>query len=161
MSKPARRLPGDGCVIVGGPRQYRKGNRARDVPPTAPAWQLRQIVGADQPDEMHPREQTLQITHRIERESAAKISLDVGRHDAVSIGDGVGRGQPLLQRRHPGRLLQWIAGRYEQPDLIEPKAPKRDFSDMAMPAMRRVEAPAEQPDTQPTPVAKAGKRIQA
>ena len=161
MSKPARRLPGEGCVIVGGTRQYRKGNRARDVPPTAPTRQLHQIIGADQPDKMHARKQTLQITHGIEREGAAEMPFDVGRHNAASIRDGACRGQSILQRRHPGTILQRIAGRDEQPDLIESQATQSDFSDVAMPAMRRVEASAEQAHTQPPPIAEAGKRVQA
>ena len=55
--------------------------------------------------------------------------------------------KPGLERRHVGRaLLERVAGRDQPPDLVEPERAHRGKADMPVPAMRRVERPAEETD---------------
>ena len=62
-------------------------------------------------------------------------------------------GQALVERRHAGSRLQRVLRRDQPPHFVEPETAQRQPADMQVPAMRRVERPAQQPDaaSAPTP----------
>jgi hypothetical protein len=64
-----------------------------------------------------------------------------------------------MERRHVIQRLERIAGRDHQPDLIQPQMPPRQFGDMAVAGMRRIERTAEQPDPHPPSVTVARQRL--
>ena len=130
-----------------------------DVQPAPPARQFHQIVGPHQPNEFCVREAPQQQAQRIHGKMAVQRGLDSGRHDAAPVRDGPSTGQALCQRRHAGARFQRIAGGYEQPNLIQPQALAGQGGDMAMPFMRGVERPAEQPYVRPASIAESGKRV--
>ncbi len=153
----ARGLARERRVVIPRSRQHRDRQRAGDVAPAAPARQVDQSVGAHQPDEAHAREPSAQGAERVAREAGPQHALDVGRDDAAAVGDGPGAGETVGQRRHAVGGLQGIAGRDQQPDLVEPQARARHARDLQMTLVRRVERPPQQPDPDPSTMAPGGK----
>jgi len=153
-----RRLPRQGAVSVGGTRQHRNLRCAGNPLPAAPVRKLLKIIRPHQPDEAgagKPPAQRAQCVHRVAR---AEMALDVSRQDAPAIGDGACTGQSGGERRHAGGRFQRIAGRDEQPDLVQPEPLQRELGDMAVAGMGRVETAAQQPDPQGAAVTEAGQR---
>ena len=56
------------------------------------------------------------------RVARAEHRLDRGRDDMAIVGERARRRQALGERRHAALRLQRIAGRHQQPDLVEPQA---------------------------------------
>jgi hypothetical protein len=146
-------------MIVAGARQNGEGNMAHNLQPATPARQLLQNVGTHQPDETHTRKLPQQVPQRIDRIACAECGLDCACHDAASVRDGTRGCHALGKRRHPALRLQRVAGRNQQPYLIEPQAPSREVDDVAMPRMRRIERTAEQPDARAAPVTEPRDRL--
>ena len=146
-------------MIVAGARQNGEGNTARNIQPATPARQLYQNVGAHQPDEARTRELPQQTPQRIDSVACAERDLDRACHNASSVRDRMCGCQTLAERRHPALRFQRIAGRNQQPYLIEPQPPASNIDDMAMPRMRRIERTAEQANAHPSPIAEPGDRL--
>jgi hypothetical protein len=159
MREATRRPAGQRAMIVAGARQHCEGNSPRDLLPTAPARQLLENIGAHQPDEARARKPTQQAAQRLDRVARAEHRLDRAGHDASSIRNRARGCQTLMERRHPALRLQRIARRNQQPDLIEPQSSSREFDDMAMAFMRRIERTAEQADAHSAAVAETRDRL--
>ena len=148
------------------PRQHGEGNPAHQLQPAKPARQLLEDVGPHQPDETHARELTQQPAQRVDCVARAEHRLNRAGDHAAAIRD-VARGpQAPVERRHAAPRLQRIAGRHEQPDLIEPQSFACEIDDVAMALMRRIERAAEQADahspsvTEPWDWLMPGRRVQ-
>ena len=90
---------------------------------------------------------------------ANESDLDRACHNASSVRDRMCGCQTLAERRHPALRFQRIAGRNQQPYLIEPQTLPREIDDMAMTRMRGIERAAEQADAHAPPVAEPRDRI--
>ena len=123
---------GQGPMIVAGPRQNGEGNAAHEFEPATPARQLLQDVRPHQPDEPHARELPQQPAQCVDRVARAEHRLDRACDDAAAVRDAARGCQAPVERRHAAPRLQRIAGRHEQPDLIEPQSPAREVDDVAM-----------------------------
>ena len=106
--------------------------RRDEFQPAAPARQLRQDVGAHEPDEAHAREAPQQPAQRVDGVARAEHRLDRGGDHAAAVGDAARGRQALAERRHAAVRLQRIAGRDQQPDLVQPQPPPREVGDVAM-----------------------------
>ncbi len=107
---------------------------------------LREIVGAHQPDEKLAREKRLQRRERVRGVMRAKPRLDIKHADAWVVGERGGLLQPLSERCHADDGLQRILRRDQPPDLVEAKPLEGFEADMTMAFMRRVEGSAQEPD---------------
>jgi len=124
--------------------------------PTPPAADLRQIVGAHQPDETGARKAPLQRVQRVGGIAGAEPRLDIGHLDAL-VGHHRGGGRhPIGERRHAADRFQRVLRRDQPPDLVEPEPSQRLAADVQMAVMGGVERAAEQPDAAPPPVAERG-----
>ena len=94
-----------------------------------------------------------QAAQRVDGVAGAEHDLDRAGHHATSVGDAARGCQALAERRHAALRLQRIAGRNQQPHLVQPQPPPRDFNDVAMTFMRRIERAAEQADAHAATVA--------
>ncbi len=147
----------DDCSWAAAIRRREYG--ATNVQPAAPARQLLQDVGAHQPDEAGSRKPPQQAAQRIDGVARAEHRLDRAGDDAAAIGEAARGRQPLIERRHAALRLQRIAGRHQQPDLIEPQPPPCQLDDVAMACVRRIERTAEQADAHAPSVAEARDRL--
>jgi hypothetical protein len=107
---------------------------------------LREIVGAHQPDEMLAREKRLERRDGIRGVMRAELRLEIEHADAWVARDGSGLLQALGEGRHAGDGLQRILRRDQPPYLVEPKPLQGFEADMAMALMGRVERAAEKTD---------------
>jgi hypothetical protein len=139
MGEAARGVARQCTAIVSRPRQYRERNPAHELQPAAPARQLLKYVGAHQPDEPGTRKLPQQAAQRVDRVARAEQRLDRAGNDATAIGETARRRQALLEWRHAALRLQYIAGRHQQPDLIEPQPTSCEIDNVAMSGMRRIE----------------------
>ncbi len=108
--------------------------------------ELREIVGAHQPDEMLAREKRLKRRDRIDAVMRAELRFEVEHADARIARDGSGLLQAFGKGRHAGDGLQRILRRHQPPDLVEMKPLQGFEADMAMAFMGRVERAAEKTD---------------
>ena len=109
-------------------------------------FDLRQVVGAHQPDEGVARKAAGQRGERIGGIAGAEPALDVGDADAPVPGDGARAVEPARQLGHSGAGFQRVLRRHQPPHLVEREALERQERDVAVPVMRRIERPAEQTD---------------
>jgi hypothetical protein len=104
---------------------------------------LREIVGAHQPDEMCARIARLQRRERVGGEMRTKPGFKIKDPNARIAGDAHRTRDALCKRRHAGDGLQRILRRDQPPDLVEAEALQGFEADMAMAVMSRVERAAE------------------
>lgn len=133
------------CIITR-TRDNRNRNLPGDMPPPFPAMELREIVGAHQPDEAMLGIQARQFGERIGGVAGLEPLLDRGDPDRRMPRHHPRRCHARPKRRHPRLVLQRIAGRDEPPHLVEPERPQRMERQPPMPAMRRIERAAEKTD---------------
>ena len=107
---------------------------------------LRQIVGAHQPDEMLARMDRTERYDGVGGVASRELRFDREHANARIAGEGVGSSEAPRQGRHSGRGFQRILRRDEPPDLVEIQALQRFEADMAMTLMRGVEGAAEEAD---------------
>jgi hypothetical protein len=146
-------------MIVAGARQNGEGNTANDLQTSSPARQLFKNIGAHQPNEARTRKLPQQASQRIDGVACAERDLDRACDDESSVRDGARGRQTFAERRHSALRFQRIAGRNQQPYLIEPQTLPREIDDMAMTRMRGIERAAEQADAHAPPVAEPRDRI--
>jgi hypothetical protein len=153
VSKTPRRETRQGAMVVGRPRQHAQRHEAHNVDPTPPARQLVENVGTGKPNELGTRKPAAQHPNGIDGVARAQRSFDRRRDNPPAIGNGASRGEASGKRRHASRRLERIARRHEQPHLIEPKLAAREFGNMAMASMSRIEGAAEQANAHPPAIA--------
>jgi len=151
--------PSQGAAIVARTRQDREWHFAGNLTPTSPVRQLLENIGAGDPDKIDSWESASQQAQRVDGELGPESRLDCARHHPASVGDAAGRGQPLRQRRHAALRLQWVARRDHQPHLVETETPARQFRDVSVAGMRRVERAPQQADAAAPTVAEARDRV--
>ena len=132
VHKPARRMARQRAVIEPRSRQYDERYSAHELQPAAPARQLLQDVGTHQPHKPRSRKLPQQAAQRVDAVACAEQRLDRAGDDATAIGEAARGCQSLLKRRHAALRLQHIAGRHQQPDLIEAQPASCKLDDMAM-----------------------------
>jgi len=159
MRQPAHGVAGQCAMIVTGPRQDSDRNATDELEPAPPTRQLFQDVSPHQPHEAHPRKQPQQAAQCVDGVARAEHRLDRAGDHAPTVRDAARGCQPLHERRHAALRLQRIAGRHQQPDLIEPQPLPRQIDDVAMPGVRRIERAAEQADAHAPSVAEARDRL--
>lgn len=118
----------------------------KDFLPIRPAVDLRQIIGAHDPNEAHPREKRGQVAQGLRRVDRAQQPLDVGGADVPVVRRRLGRAQPLIEGRHARLGFERILWGDQPPDLVEAEVFQGFQGDMPVPVMGRIEGPAEQPD---------------
>ena len=85
------------------------------------------------------------LGERIDGESGAERLFDCGRADRRAPGDSLGGGKALGEGRHVvGHILERIARRDHQPEIVEVERAHRCDSNPAMTDMGGVERTAEQ-----------------
>ena len=136
-----------GSAFIARTRDNRNRHGAGDLAPVPPAVKLRQIVAPHQPHELHLGVAPAQRAQGIERVARAQFALDRGGHDSRAAGLLPGRSQPRRQRRHPGFGLKRVTRRDQPPHRIEVQGFKCPEANTSVPAMRRVETAAEEPDS--------------
>lgn len=146
-------------IVIARARQHRERQQPDDFPPSAPARKLFQDIRAHDPDEPGVRKQADENLRGIDGIARPDGMLDSRCHHTPAVADARRPGQPIRERRHASHRFQRIAGRDQQPNLIQPQPFQRQFGNVPMAGMRRVERSAQQPDTHPPPVAKARDRI--
>ncbi len=123
--------------------------------------QLRQIVGAHQPDEAKSGKALFQLRQRIGGKARSKLRLEIGRLDAGMVRcEGSGRGEAVGERGHALHRLQRVLRRDEPPDLVEIEGAQRLEADMEVAAMCRVEGAADEADAPPLPPGEAGRKME-
>ncbi len=151
-----RSKPSQCPQIVGRPRMHRKGHHRGNLSPAAPPGETCEIVGAHQPDEACRWKSPAQCAQRIDGVAGAEPCLDIGGDDPPPIGDASRRGEAVGEGGHAVGLLERVAGRDHQPDLIEVQPALQLSRNMAMAGMGRVERTAKDADALPPPVAARG-----
>jgi len=102
--------------------------------------EIGQIVSAHDPDELAGGIAAHESGEHIDGVAGAELPLDRGRADSRMAGDALGRREACGERRHVARLvLERIAGRDEQPEIVETKRFDRTERDAAMPRMAGIE----------------------
>src|SRR5690606_38843112 len=134
--------------IVAGAVEHADRHAARDLLPALPVTDLVQVVGAHQPDEAHVGIMPPQLLQRVGRVARAQPRFHRGDPDARMAGHGLGAAQALRQRRHAVGVLERILRADQPPDAIELQPVQRGQADLAMRRMGRIEAAAEQANTQ-------------
>ena len=121
-----------------------------------PARKLGQVIGAHQPDESGARETALKGPQRVVRVTCAKIGFQSGGDDPASICELPGGVQPVSKGGHPAARFERVAGRHQQPELVQPQMFDGLLRDMQVPHMGRIEGTSEQADFYPVAVAIGG-----
>ena len=80
--------------------------------------------------------------------AGADLGLEARHEDARVAGERPGRLHAGGERGQAARFFQGIAGTDQPPDAVEADALQRELARMDMPAVRRVEGAAEEPDAQ-------------
>ena len=112
-----------------------------------------QVVGPEQQDEADAREALAQQIQGVGGVARAEFRLDARRDHAPAVGDAPGVGEALGEGRHAAGRLQRVAGRDQQPDLVEAERRQRPFRHVPVPFVGGVEAAAEQADAGAAPIA--------
>lgn len=135
-----------GTPVIPRTRDYRNRNLTGDVPPPFPTMELGQIVRAHQPDEAVVGVESRQFGERIGSVPRLHPLLDRGNADRRMPRHRPGGGHARLERRHADLVLQRIAGRDHPPHFVQIERANRVQRQPPMPAMRRIERPAEKTD---------------
>ena len=130
------------------------GERPEQRRPAPPGGHLQQAVGAGEPHESRLRATAPQRADRVHRIARPQRRLQGAGVQAPVPRGAARRGQTLLQRRHPATRLQRVLRRHQPPHPVELEFAQRPQADAPMSVMRRIERPAEQPDTRPPPEAR-------
>src|ERR1051325_1099536 len=142
-----RRLTGERLQRCRRAGEYGNREGAENLLPTQPIWELHEVIATHQPDETRPRKAPPQRLYGVRGVGGAELGFDIADPDsAVGGGDFPGLLQPLGERRHPGDRFERVLRRHQPPDFIEIEPLQRLAADMQVPAMRRIERAAEQPD---------------
>ena len=152
-SQDPRRLPGEGPPRGAGARHHGDRRCPGDLPPAAPARQLVQVVGAEQQREAGAREAAPEQRQGVGGVARAELRFDAGRDHAAAVGHAPGRGEARREGRHAAGRLQRVAGRDQEPDLVEAERCQGPLRHVPVPFMGRVEAAAEQADAGAAPIA--------
>ena len=133
-------------IRIGRSIEYRnRAFREKALPPSPP-WQLRQVVGTDEPDEaaFGPCREPFEGIGRV---AGAKAVLDVARLDAgVALQEGASTREALVEACHADFRLQGVLWRDEPPYLVEAEPLQRLSTDVEVALMRRIEGAAKQAD---------------
>lgn len=135
-----------GAPIIARTGDDRNRNLTGDVAPPFPAMELRQIVGAHQPDEAVIGVQPGQLGERIGGVARLDPLLDRRDADRRMPGYRTGGGHARLERGHAGLVLQGVAGRDHPPHFVKIERTQGMERQPPMPAMRRIERSAEKTD---------------
>ena len=141
-------------------------NRAENLLPPVPIWELGEVIATHQPDETGARKAPAQRLQRVGGIGRAEFRLNACDDDAPVLGrDLAGLRQALGKGGHPDGRLQRILRRDQPPDLVKAEPLQGEAADMEMAAMGRVERSAEQadppmmvkPTPQPSPACEGGR----
>jgi len=105
-----------------------------------------EIVGTHDPDEMHMRIAGPNEFQRSGRIARAQCPLECRHLDPWISGQRFAGGEAFGKRCQLLLVLQWIAGCYQPPQLVEAQAPQGDLGHKQVSRMRRVEGTAEETD---------------
>ncbi len=155
--EPAHRRTNEGLMLIPRPRHHRNRDLARNPSPVAPAVELGKVVAPHDPNEPHAWMASFQHPKRVDGVARSQPSFDCGHANRSAPRQALGRRKAHLERSHVGRIrLERIARRHEPPCFIQTKRPDRVQCHTPVPAMRRIERSAEQPDVA---AYRQGKRI--
>ena len=163
-----RRRPGQRLSTSAGAGENGDRDGAEDVLPTTPIWESARGCrhpSARQTGSAENAGAALRACRRYR--SSPEPGLDVGDPDAAVGGGDLGR---AWRRRSangamPATGLQRVLRRHQPPHFVEIETLQRQAADMQVPAMRRVERPAEQPDAaasragSDSPLSPSGERV--
>lgn len=141
--------------IIARPGQHGHGNGSGDALPVMPARELREVVGAHQPDELRAGKPPPELGQRVGRSSCAKIGFECRCHDPASVGEQPGRSQSVGKRGHARLALERISWRDKEPDLVQSQPSQCRPRDMQVSLMRGIETSSEQADPHRPTVAEA------
>jgi hypothetical protein len=144
------------CATVGRACENRNGNTRENRLPMLPMADLREIVGAHQPDEIDSRPTPLQRGKCVGSEMRTESRFEIEDTNARIAGDAHCTCDAFLQGSHAGGGLERVLRRDQPPDFIEAKALQRLAADMQMALMRGIERAAEQADAPLRQMTEAG-----
>lgn len=122
MRKALCRKLGQPVKRIGRAVEDCNGKAMEDRLPAPPMADLRQIVGAHQPNEALARKASLQRRDRIRGKAGAEAALEIEHADARVVRECLGLSEALGKRRHAGDGLQGVLRRDQPPHLIEAEA---------------------------------------
>ena len=146
-TEPGTRGARQCSALIARTRDNRNRHGTGDCTPAPPAMKLRQIVATHQPHELRLRVTSPQRAQRIERVARSQFGLNRGGHDTAAPRLFSRRGQPRSERSHPSLGLERIARRDQPPHRVKVQRAHCEQADRAVPAMRRVETPAQESDS--------------
>lgn len=145
-AEPCRSGARRSACIIARTGNHRNRHGAGQSAPVAPAVQLGQVVAPHQPDEVDIGVAPAQGPQRIDGENGAEFLLNRRWHDRRKPRLLYGRGQARGKRCHACLGLERVARRDQPPHCIKPQRLAGEQADSPVPAMRRVEASAQQAD---------------
>ena len=150
VPKPARcRSKQRRCPMAGsGKNGYR--HQGHDLLPAFPAMQVRQVVGAHEPDKANAGKPLCHSAEAVACALCRKPHFQVRDPDARMSHDSPCPRHALRQWGGPA-FLQRIARRHQPPHLVEGKSLQGFPGDMRMTLMGRIKRPAKQPDAHSRP----------
>jgi len=104
----------------------------KDIFPSVPMMNLRQIVGTHEPDETAIRKPDDQFPQRFSRESAADLGFDVGHSNVWMIAHDPGLFQAFMEWGHPDAGFQRILWRDHPPHFVKTKGLDRGQRNVAV-----------------------------
>lgn len=128
-----------------GPGQNPDRHRFHDGLPILPEVQLRQVIGAHQPDKAHLWIKAPQVPKGLGGVTRAKLRLDPRDLHPRMPHDRPRMCQPILERRGSAGL-QRIAGRHQPPHPVQSEPLQRFARDVRVPRMGRIEGAAQKAD---------------
>jgi hypothetical protein len=146
LPQPGHRGAREGSGIIPRSGDNRNRHQLRDRTPVPPLVELGQIIGAHQPDESPLWIAPQQCAEGVGRVAGPQFALDRGDPDSRTAGLPLRRGDPRREGRHARCRLERITRRHQPPDLVERQRVHREKRNASVPAVRGVEAAAEQPD---------------
>ena len=147
-------------IRIAGARQHDKGQSTHDILPAPPSRQLRQDIGPHDPDEANTREAAQQQPQCVDRVACTECRLDPAGNNAPPVRETPSAVQAFCERRHATGGFQRIAGRDQEPNLVQTKVPTRQIRHMPMPGVGRIERAPQQSHADPPSIAKPRQRPQ-
>ena len=145
-AEPGRRGARGSTAIIAGTGDNRNRHEPGHIAPGLPLVELGQVIAAHQPDEAVARIAPLQRPQRIDSKPRAQLALDSRGANRRAAAVRHGGCEPRRQRSHARPGLERIAGRNQPPHLVQPQRAQRGQADLAVTAMRGIEAPPQQAD---------------
>src|SRR5215470_335863 len=123
---------------------HRHRHHGGDAAPFLPAMKAAQIVGTHDPNKVHARTATHEITDGVVRIAHADLGLEPADVDAGMMRQRARGCHPVGERAQAVGVLERIAWCHQPPDAMQAKPSHRDQAGGPMGLMRRIEGAAEQ-----------------